>query len=281
MLDAYRAAGGNFIDTADSYSAFVPGNEGGESETIIGNWLAGRGDRDELVIATKVGAWERHKGLGRETILAACDDSLRRLRTDVIDLYWAHFDDADTPLEETWGAFDELVEAGKVRRLGISNYEPDRLRDSLELVEREGWAPIVAMQPHYNLVERDYERERRPIAEEHGLACIPYFGLAKGFLAGKYRPQDAEGTDQSPRAGSAREYLERDSGPRVLEALDTVAAAHDVPVPAVSLAWLRAQPTVASAIASARTVEQLEGLLPMAGLELSAAELDALSAASA
>jgi aryl-alcohol dehydrogenase-like predicted oxidoreductase len=280
VLDAYAAAGGNFVDTANSYSAWVDGHSGGESESIIGAWMADRGNRDGIVVATKVGGqMPGEHGLTPDIVQRACDNSLRRLRTDRIDLYYAHFDDPETPLEETFGAFDALVRAGKVRYVGISNYSAERAREVLAVVEREGYAPVVAIQPQYNLLERDYERELRPIAEEHDLGCVPYYGVARGFLTGKYRP-GGPGVD-SPRAAGAAEYLSDPRALRVLETLDGIAAAHDVPPAAVALAWVVAQPTVVSTIASARTADQLAELLPMARLQLTEDELQRLDAAGA
>jgi aryl-alcohol dehydrogenase-like predicted oxidoreductase len=278
VLDAYTAAGGNFVDTADSYMWRIPGNSGGESETIIGEWLAARGNRDDVVLATKVGSWPQRKGLSAANIAAACDDSLRRLRTDHIDLYYAHRDDPDTPQEETLDAFDALVRAGKVRAIAASNFSADRLRSALEISRRDGLASYVALQPHYNLVERaEFETALQPVLEAEGLSCMPYYGLAKGFLTGKYR--DGAEVD-SPRAEGAREYLD-DRGRAVLAVLDEVAAVHEVPVAAVALAWLAAQPTVAAPIASARTTEQLADLLPVLDLELTDDELRLLSHVSA
>jgi aryl-alcohol dehydrogenase-like predicted oxidoreductase len=278
VLDAYAAAGGNFIDTADTYSGFAPGNVGGESETIIGNWLAKRGRRDDIVIATKVGLWPKRPGLSAKNIAAAAEDSLRRLQTDHIDLYYAHRDSDETPLEETLGAFDALVRSGKVRYIAASNYTAARLSEALSISDREGFARYVALQPHYNLVEREYELELAPLIEREGLSSLPYFGLAKGFLAGKYRSKDAAG--DSPRAEGALSYLD-DRGERVLAALDEVANAHGVGVAAVSLAWLAAQPTIAAPIASARTLEQLADILASVDLRLTDDELEALSDASA
>ncbi|HMJ33574.1 MAG TPA: aldo/keto reductase [Baekduia sp.] len=279
VLDAYVAGGGNFIDTADVYSAWIPGNRGGESETIIGTWLAAHPERrDDLVVATKVGALHGLEGLSRNAILTAADASLQRLQTDRIDLYWAHIDDQDTPLEETLGAFGELIGAGKVRAIGASNHSAPRLAEALEVSRREGLAAYVALQPQYNLVERkDYENGLASVVAEHGLSTVPYFGLAKGFLTGKYRPGGPE--VDSPRAPAAAAYL-RHGGAAVLDVLDEVAAAHDVPVAAIALAWLAAQPTVVSPIASARTVQQLEDLLPVNQIALTADEVAALSAAT-
>jgi aryl-alcohol dehydrogenase-like predicted oxidoreductase len=280
VLDAFTDAGGNFLDTADGYTAWVPGNEGGESEAIIGSWLQRRGRRDDVVIATKVSQHPARKGLGHDNVLAAAEDSLRRLGTDHIDIYYAHFDDPETPLEETLAAFDELVRAGKVRYVAGSNYSAERVAEALAIQDREGYARWVALQPHYNLVERAGFEDGglRELAEREGLAVVPYYALASGFLTGKYR--DAEEAGDSPRAGGAAKYLD-DRGRRVLGALDEVAAAHDVPVTAVSIAWLAARPTVVAPIASARNVAQLDALFQGATLELAPDEIAALDAASA
>jgi aryl-alcohol dehydrogenase-like predicted oxidoreductase len=270
VLDAYTAAGGNFIDTANSYLV-----EHGQSETIIGSWLGGRGDRDQIVLATKVGGGRGAvRNLRADTIESEARASLERLQTDYIDLYYAHFDDLETPLEETVRAFDGLVRAGTVRHIAASNYLPERLQAALELQRELGLAEWTVLQPQYNLVERDFERALLPIAQAWDLAVVPYFGLAKGFLTGKYRP-DGEGID-SPRADAARAYLDQ-GGAAVLDALDEIAAAHDTTVAAVALAWLRAQSHVVAPIASARNPEQLKQILPAATLELTAGELDGLS----
>ncbi|MGW3916296.1 aldo/keto reductase [Streptomyces sp. NPDC005070] len=279
VLDAYAAAGGNFLDTADSYSAWIEGNEGGESETVIGKWLKSRGNRADIVVATKVSQHPAYPGLSGANIKAAADASLRRLGTDHIDLYYTHFDKPEVPVEEVIGALDELVRAGKVRHIAASNISPERLRESLEFSDREGLARYVALQPHYNLVSRDtYEGALLELASRAGLAAVPYFALAAGFLTGKYRPGT---TVDSPRAGGAAKHLATERGPRVLAALDEIAAAHDDAVPTVALAWLAAQPTVAAPIASARTVEQLPALLGVADLVLTDDELKRLSQASA
>ncbi|WP_150307477.1 aldo/keto reductase [Planctomonas psychrotolerans] len=275
ILDHYRAAGGNFIDTADVYSSWATGNEGGESERIIGEWQHQRGVRDELVIATKVSQHPEFSGLSAANIVAAADASLERLRTDHIDLYYAHFDDTSVPLEETITALSQLVDDGKVRYIGISNYSPARIAELFDIVNAERLHRPVALQPLYNLVERGYEDETRAIAEREKLAVLPYSALASGFLTGKYR----EGSEiDSPRAGGARAYL--DSHAAVLPVLDEVAAAHSVSVTTVALAWLRSQPTIVAPIASARSVEQLPDLLASATLELSTDELAALSNAT-
>ncbi|MFE7173611.1 aldo/keto reductase [Streptomyces sp. NPDC057616] len=279
VLDAYAAAGGNFLDTADSYSAWIDGNQGGESETIIGRWVRARGNRDDVVIATKVSQHPEFPGLTAANIKAAADASLRRLGTDHIDLYYTHFDKPEVPVEEIVGALDELVRAGKVRHIAASNISPERLRASLEFSDREGLAKYVALQPHYNLVSRDtYEGELQDVAARYGLAAVPYYALAAGFLTGKYRPGT---TVDSARAGRVAQYLDSERGRRVLTALDEIAQAHGAAVPTVALAWLAARPTVAAPIASARTVEQLPALLAVAELTLTDAELARLTRASA
>jgi aryl-alcohol dehydrogenase-like predicted oxidoreductase len=279
VLDAYTAAGGNFVDTADSYSAWVEGNSGGESETIIGKWVKARGNRADVVIATKVSQHPDFQGLTAANIKAAADASLRRLGTDYIDLYYTHFDKPEVPVEEIIGALDELVKAGKVRHIAASNISPERLRASLDFSDREGLARYVALQPHYNLVSRDtYEGELQDLAEQAGLAAVPYFALASGFLTGKYRPGT---TVDSARAGGAAKHLETGRGQRVLVALDEIAQAHDAPVATVALSWLAAQPTVAAPIASARTVEQLPALLGVGELTLTEKEVGRLTEASA
>ncbi|MET9083877.1 aldo/keto reductase [Streptomyces sp. NPDC004237] len=279
VLDAYAAAGGNFVDTADSYTAWIEGNQGGESETIIGKWVTARGNRDDIVIATKVSQHPDYPGLSAANIKAAADASLRRLGTDHIDLYYTHFDKPEIPVEEIIGALDELVRAGKVRHIAASNITPERLQESLDLSDREGLARYVALQPHYNLVSRDtYEGPLQDLASRTGLAAVPYFSLAAGFLTGKYRPGT---TVDSARAGRAAQYLESERGRRVLAALDEIAETHSAPVPTVALAWLAAQPTVAAPIASARTLDQLPALLGVADLHLTDEEVTRLTAASA
>ncbi|AKA04681.1 NADP-dependent aryl-alcohol dehydrogenase [Streptomyces noursei ZPM] len=279
VLDAYVAGGGNFIDTADVYSAWVPGNKGGESETVLGNWLAARGNRDDVVIATKVGARPDLKGLSAATIKTAVDLSLTRLRTDHIDLYYTHYDDESVEVGEFLTALDDLVRAGKVREIAASNISARRLQESLDFSAREGVARYVALQPHYNLVSRDtYEGELADVAARNGVAAVPYYALASGFLTGKYRPGSSV---DSARAGKAAEYLETDRGRRVLQALDTVAAAHEAEPSTVALAWLAAQPTVAAPIASARTLAQLPALLAVTELTLTDVELALLTEASA
>jgi aryl-alcohol dehydrogenase (NADP+) len=269
VLDAYVAAGGNFIDTANIYAD-------GASEEIIGRWMASRGNRDQIVLATKVGMGS-DAGLSPQQIARAAQDSLHRLQTDRIDLYYAHQDDEGTPLEETLAAFDTLVNEGKARYIAASNYNADRLAQALDISQREGLASYIALQPHYNLVVRDeFEGPLQDLCAARGLACLPYFALAQGFLSGKYRP-GGPAVDSS-RAQRASVYMD-ERGVRVLDALDQVAGAHQSSVSAVALAWLAAQPTVATPIASARTVEQLDDLLPLVSLTLSDAEVQLLSQA--
>jgi aryl-alcohol dehydrogenase-like predicted oxidoreductase len=278
VLDAYAAAGGNFIDTADAYSAWVPGNSGGESETIIGRWLSSRGNREKMIIATKVGMHPKLSGLSPATIRTAAEGSLRRLQTDYIDLYFAHQDDENTPLEETLRAFDQLVEERKVRYVAASNYSAARLQEALTTSDRAGLVRYVALQQHYNLVERDkYEGELADVVAREGLSSVPYFALASGFLTGKYRPGAKVDSQRAEKAGR---YL-NDKGIKILAALDEVAAAHDVSVASVALAWLAAQPTVVALIASARTPQQLPDLLRATDLRLTKNELNRLSEASA
>ncbi|MFC7656330.1 aldo/keto reductase [Pseudonocardia benzenivorans] len=278
VLDAFAEAGGDFVDTADSYFWRKPRNSGGESETIIGNWMAARGNRDRMVVATKVGNLPSRPGLSAANIAAAAEDCLRRLRTDHIDLLYAHSDDESVAQEETLDAFDTLVKAGKVRVLGASNFTAERLRSALEISARDGLARYEVLQPHYNLMERaDFEASLAPLLQAENISCLPYYALAKGFLTGKYR----DGADvDSVRAEGAMAYLD-DRGRRVLTVLDEIAAGHGVPVASVALGWLAAQPTVAAPIASARTTAQLAELLPMLDLKLTDDEIRLLSHVSA
>ncbi len=269
VLDAYAEAGGNVIDTADAYSSWVPGNAGGESETIIGNWMRSRGNRHRIIVATKVGLWSAHKGLAPATIRAAVDGSLKRLGTDYIDLYYAHTDDRETPLEDTLRAFDEAVRAGKVRHIAASNYTAPRLSEALAISKRDGLASYVAVQPNYNLVHRgDYEGALRDVCAHAGLSCLPYFALASGFLTGKYR----QGKVESARSEMVGKY-QTPEGERVLDALERVAHAHGTTMSAVALAWLCADETIAAPIASARTPAQLGDLLPSVDLRLTPDDL--------
>ena len=280
VLDGYVAGGGNFIDTADSYSAWVPGNSGGESETIIGEWLAARGNRDSVVIATKVDRHPRFRGLSPANVLAAADASLARLRTDHIDLYYVHYDEPDVPVAETAGVFSELRKAGKIRYVGLSNITAPRLREWFTVSAAEGYAPPVALQPHYNLVERAaYEASLAPVVAQFGLGVLPYYALASGFLAGKYRSAaDHAGAARQPGATG---YLTSPTGPAVLAALDAISAERGVAPATVALAWLRGRPNVVAPLASARTLDQLPALLASAALDLTAGETEALDKASA
>ena len=279
ILDAFTAGGGNFIDTADSYVAWVPGKKGGESETMIGRWIASRKARDRLVIATKVGGLEGFKALDRASVARAADASLARLGVDVIDLYYAHYDDPSLPIEEISAAFDALVKAGKVRQIGISNVKPERIEAWLRAAAAEGHAMPVALQPQYSLVARSpYEETIAPLAKAHHLAVFPYFALASGFLTGKYRSAtDATG---AARGGAVSKYL-NPAGFELLETMDEIAAAHGAEVTSVSLAWLLAKPTVTAPIASVSRAEQLPPLLAAPRLKLTAAEVERLDAASA
>ncbi|MCF6474102.1 aldo/keto reductase [Nonomuraea sp. MG754425] len=275
ILDAYVEGGGNFVDTADVYPYWATGES--TSEAIIGEWLASRRKRDSIVLATKVGMLEGLRGLAPATIRAAVEDSLRRLRTDYIDLYWAHVDDHDTPLVETLAAFDALVREGKVRYVGASNHSAGRLAEALKVSGEESLAGYVALQQPYNLVERAYEGELREVVAREGLASTPYFGLARGFLTGKYVPG---ATVDSPRAGVAAEYLRTEHGPRTIEALTGIARERQAAPASVALAWLAAQPTVTAPIASARDLEQLGPLMAAATLTLDDEELAILDEAS-
>jgi aryl-alcohol dehydrogenase-like predicted oxidoreductase len=272
VLNVYTELGGNFIDTADVYSEWGEGHVGGESETVIGTWLKSRSSTDEIVIATKVSKLSTRPGLGRANILAACDDSLRRLGRDHIDLYYAHDDDHETPLEETMAAFTELQQAGKIRFAAASNYTGARLREASVISKQHGFIEYSALQNHYNLLEREeYERDSVPALAELGIEGVPFFGLARGFLSGKYR----EGVQvESVRASGVTKYT-NEHGWAALTKLDRLANHHSVSLSAIALAWLRQQPSVAAPIASARTVEQLREI--MTHVNLSAAELQFLT----
>jgi aryl-alcohol dehydrogenase-like predicted oxidoreductase len=279
ILDAWVDAGGNFVDTAEMYSNWAPGHTGGESEATIGRWLAASGKRDRVVIGTKCGHPSDGQGLGRDAIRRAVEGSLRRLQTETIDLYQAHFDDPKTPLEETLAAFSELQREGKIRAIGASNYSAERLDEAIATSERLGLPRYESLQPHYNLVERPvYEDALEAVVAKHGIGCIPYFGLAKGFLTGKYRSKaDAA---KSARGEGAAAYLEKPRGRAVLEALDAVSATIGAPTAAVALAWLAARPTVTAPIASATSPEQLQTLVAAAELVLDAPSIALLDRAS-
>ena len=281
ILDAFVAAGLDFIDTADSYSTWVPGHQGGESETIIGNWFKRSGKRDKVVIATKVGSEipGQGKGLSKAWIMRQVEGSLQRLQTDHIDLYQSHRDDPNTPVDETLEAYAQLVQQGKVRVIGCSNFTPERTRESLTASGKHGWPRYESLQPHYNLYERaTYETTLEPLALQEKLAIIPYYSLASGFLTGKYRSQDD--LSKSPRGQSVKKYL-NDRGFRILQALDQVAERHQAKPGQVALAWLMARPSITAPIASATSVEQLNELAGATQLELDGESMEKLNKASA
>jgi aryl-alcohol dehydrogenase-like predicted oxidoreductase len=279
LLDAFVGDGFDFIDTADAYSRWVPGHTGGESEAIIGRWMKARGNRDRVIIATKVGA---DMGSGRTMapsyVRKAVEDSLKRLQTDRIDLYQTHWDDEKTPLEEVLSTYAELIKAGKVRAIGASNYSAARLKEALAISARKGLPRYETLQPQYNLMERkEYEAELGPLCRKEQIGVIPYYSLASGFLTGKYRSKDDAG--KSPRGSGATKYLD-ERGLRVLSALDAIAAERRATVAQVALAWLLAKPELAAPIASATRVAQLHELLGAVRLEFSAAAVARLDAAS-
>jgi aryl-alcohol dehydrogenase-like predicted oxidoreductase len=273
VLDRFVDLGGNFIDTADVYSAWKEGNSGGESESIIGEWMANRGNRSKMVIATKVAKLPTKPGLSPANIASAVEDSLRRLRTDYIDLYYAHEDDEKVSQEEYLTTFDQLVREGKVRYLGASNFSAERLKSATQISSDGNLASFITLQNQYNILERDeYERSMIPTLEELGISSIPYFGLARGFLTGKYR----EGVKVDSVRAKGVETYQNERGWSIIERLERIAKEKSTTISAVALAWLRAQPTVIAPIASARTVEQLEEITPIVGLsDYELAELSA------
>lgn len=280
MLDAIVDSGLDFIDTADMYSAWAPGHQGGESEAIIGKWLKRSGKRERIVLATKVGMemGNGDKGLKAAYIQKAVEDSLKRLQTDYIDLYQAHQDDVDTPLEETLGAFSRLIEQGKVRVIGASNYSGDRLQEAYQVAQRLGVPHYQSLQPHYNLHERKtYEEDLEPVVQELGIGVISYFSLASGFLTGKYRTRD---DITGARARMVERYMD-ERGVTILSALDEVAAARDATPTQVALAWLIARPSITAPIASATSSKQLADLVAATHLQLSDDEVTMLNQASA
>ena len=276
ILDAYVAAGGNFIDTADVYSEWKPGNTGGDSETIIGNWMKARDNRSKIVIATKVAKFSKRPGLSPDNIRSAARDSLHRLQTDYIDLYYSHEDDEKVSLVDTLQAFNELVTDGKVRYIGASNFTADRLKASLATSVENNFAQYSAIQNHYNLLERsEYESDMAPALSELGISSLPFFGLARGFLTGKYR----EGvTVDSVRAGGVAAY-QNERGWKTVAKLEEMATAHNTSIAAVALGWLRGQSTVSTPIASARTVDQLNEIISI--VQLLPSEIAELSAITA
>jgi aryl-alcohol dehydrogenase-like predicted oxidoreductase len=281
LLDAYVAAGGNFIDTADTYSRWVPGHQGGESETVIGKWLKQRGNRAKVIIATKVGMemGPDRKGLKKAYILQSAEQSLKRLQTDYIDLYQSHRDDPDTSIGETLAAYGELIARGKVRVIGTSNFTAERLTESLQASRQHGWPAYQSLQPHYNLCERaDYEEKLEPVCRHQGVGVIPYFSLAAGFLTGKYRSE--ADLAKSARGQGVKKYL-NERGLRILAALDSAAKQLDSTPASVAIAWLMARPSVTAPIASATNLEQLETLIAATRLKLDAATIESLNQASA
>ena len=275
-MDAYSSHAGNFIDTADMYNQWVEGHVGGESESVIGSWMKKRNNRQSMVIATKVSKMDTRPGLSAKNIFAACEESLNRLQTDYIDLYYSHSDDETVSLEETLGAYAQLIAQGKVRYIAASNFTPARLRESIKFSEDNNIPAYVAVQDLYNLVDRKtYEGEMSQAVADLGISNIPFYGIARGFLSGKYRPGVTE--VDSKRAAGAREYA-TDKNYAVLTTMDEVAKNHNVSLSAVALAWLRAQPSVSVPIASARTVEQVEEIVQV--VELSVGEVEKLNGVS-
>jgi aryl-alcohol dehydrogenase-like predicted oxidoreductase len=278
LLDAFVDAGLEFIDTADVYSSWVKGHVGGESETVIGNWLKRSGKRKQVVLATKVGIVGKGASLKKQHILDSADKSLKRLQTDVIDVYWAHKDDQETPLEESLSAFSDLIAAGKVRVIGASNYSGARLREALAVSSKLRLARYEGLQPQYNLVaRRDYEANLEPVALAEGLAVTPYFSLAMGFLTGKYRSETDLG--KSPRGGGVKQYL-TPQGLGVLAQLEEIAQERNTKPGTVAIAWLAARKSITAPIASATNAEQLSDLLKAVQLELNTEEIARLDAAS-
>lgn len=278
MLDAFTLAGFNFIDTANTYAWWING-VGGQSETIIGNWMKARRNRNKMVIATKVGSQTKEHpiDISRKHILKSVDESLQRLQTDYVDLYYTHFDDGTTPVEETMSTYDEIIKAGKVKYIAASNVSPQRLQASFDVAEKNGWAKYIALQPHYNLVERNgYEKDYAPLVEKYGLTVFPYWALAAGFLTGKYR-KEAD-LSISVRGGGVQKYL-NEKGLAVLKALDEVAAKHATKPASVALAWLLHQPHIGAPIASATSRAQLDDLFAAVKLRLDEEDLQTLNEA--
>jgi aryl-alcohol dehydrogenase-like predicted oxidoreductase len=281
ILDEFVGAGFDFIDTADVYSRWIPGHKGGESEIVLGNWFKRSGNRKKVILATKVGIElaPDKKGLSKAYILRAVEDSLERLQTDYIDLYQSHIDDASVPLEETLGAYDQLIKQGKVRAIGASNYSAERLAESLKVSKEHGLPRYECLQPHYNLYERaGYEKDLEPLCLREGIGVIPYFALASGFLTGKYRSESD--LAKGPRGQMVKKYLE-ERGFRILAGLDQVAAKLHATPGKVAIAWLIARPSITAPIASATSVEQLKDLVDAANLQLDAEAIKTLDAASA
>lgn len=277
VLDAFVDAGGDAIDTADVYSAWVPGHQGGESESVIGRWLKASGKRNKVVIGTKVGMWPKQLGIKRENILEACDGSLKRLGVETIDLYWLHRDDEATDAEEYVDALDALVKAGKVRTVGASNFKPGRFAEGLQASDKTGKARFSAQQPEYNLMNREIEAELMPLCVREQVSLLPYYGLASGYLTGKYRSEADKA--KSPRGVRMDKYMQG-KGPAVLAALDAIGTRHDATPAQVALAWIMAKPAIAAPIASATNVDQLLELMGAVRVNLSAADVAELDRAS-
>ena len=272
VLSFYADNGGNFIDTADMYSQWAPGHIGGESETIIGNWMKKRGNRSQMIIATKVGKLDTKPGLSPSNIISACEDSLKRLGSDYIDIYYSHQDDLNTPIEQSLGAYDSLIRSGKVRYIAASNFTHERLQESLDISKELNLASYIASQDQYNLMERAYENSLMPTLKSNGLSQIPFYGLARGFLTGKYRKGK---TVESIRANGVNTSYANDRGWAMIDKLDQIAKDKNTSVAAVALAWLRAQETVSAPIASATKLEQIKEIMPI--VELSSDELQTLT----
>jgi len=280
LLDAFLDAGFNFVDTADSYSTWVAGHRGGESETVIGNWFKARGNRDKVILATKVGSEVAgRKGLSRDYILSEVEESLRRLQTAYIDLYQSHRDDANTPVDETLAAYTQLVKEGKVRVIGASNFSPERLEASLQASRNHGYPRYESLQPNYNLYDRsDYESKLESVCVKEHLGVIPYFSLASGFLTGKYRSQ--ADLEKSARGKFVQKYM-NERGQRIVAALEQVAKQKSSTPARVAIAWLMARPSITAPIASATTLEQLQELVEATRLKLDTAAISLLNEASA
>ncbi|MBT0607357.1 aldo/keto reductase [Aequorivita echinoideorum] len=280
LLDAFVDAGFNFVDTADTYSWWAHGNKGGESEAIIGKWFASRKNRDNIILSTKVGSQnnEHPVDVSKKFILKSVEESLKRLKTDYIDLYQTHFDDEKTPVEETLSAYDQLIKEGKVRVIGTSNMSPERIRESLKVAEKEGLPKYQTLQPEYSLLEREgYEKKLRGIVEENNMGVLSYFSLASGFLTGKYRSK--EDLDKSERGDSVKKYLD-DRGKRILKQLDEISEKHNTTQATISLAWLMAQPTITAPIVSATSLKQMESIIDAPKLKLDKEDMELLDKAS-
>ncbi|HEY5084078.1 MAG TPA: aldo/keto reductase [Rhizomicrobium sp.] len=274
LLDAFVAAGFHFVDTADGYSNWAPGHQGGESETVIGKWMKARGTRGRVIIATKLGMWKKTAGLKAANIISACEGSLTRLQTDYIDLYQAHRDDPDTPQDETLEAFGRLVKEGKVRAIGASNFDATRLESAIRISEEGGFPRYQTLQPLYNLIDRDFEESLQPLCVEEEIGVFPYYALAAGFLTGKYRSK--KDTEGKARGSRAETYL-NDKNLALLDRLEKVAKSHNATMAEVAIAWLRDRPSIVAPLASATNLDQLQSLIRGASLKLTVEDIAALS----